>query len=109
MGIEEILIAPQSHWQNAFVERFHGSLRRECLDHVTIILNELHLKRLLKSYLEYYRLHRTHLSLAKDAPQPRPVEHTNFGRVYSIPQVGGTTAIIIEPLNTASTNPVGVS
>ncbi len=64
------------------------SLRLECLNHV-IILNEPHLKRILKIYLEYYHQHRTHLSLQKDAPHPRPVEPTNLRKVFSIPQVGG--------------------
>lgn len=88
LGIEEILTAPQSPWQNAFVERFHGSLRRECLDHA-IILNEHHLKRIVKSYLLYYHRYRTHLALGKDTPQFRPVEPACLGRVYSMPQVGG--------------------
>ena len=45
MGIEELLTAPRSPWQNAFVERFIGSVRRECLDHV-IVFNEAGLLRL---------------------------------------------------------------
>jgi Integrase core domain len=67
LGIREILTAPQSPWQNAYVERLIGSIRRECLDHV-IILNETGLRRMLKSYFEYYERTRTHLSLDKDAP-----------------------------------------
>jgi len=39
MGILEVQTAPRSPWQNAYAERFIGSLRRECLDHI-IILNE---------------------------------------------------------------------
>jgi putative transposase len=53
LGIREVLTAPQSPWQNAYVERLIGSIRRECLDHV-IILNETGLRRVLKSYIEYY-------------------------------------------------------
>jgi len=79
LGIEEILTAPQSPWQNAYCERFLGSLRRECLAHV-IILSERHLKRIVKSYLEYYHPYLTHLSLGKDGPQPRPVEHQVWAR-----------------------------
>lgn len=67
LGIREVLTAPQSPWQNAYVERWIGSIRRECLDHV-IILNEAGLRRVLKSYFDYYERSRTHLSLAKDAP-----------------------------------------
>ena len=66
MGIEEVLTAPRSPWQNAFVERFIGSVRRECLDHV-IVFNEAGLLRLMALYRAYYERSRTHLSLANDA------------------------------------------
>src|SRR4030095_12252767 len=67
MGIREVLTAPRSPWQNAYVERFIGSLRRECLDHV-IIFNAAGLRRVLNAYIEYYTSSRTHLALEKDAP-----------------------------------------
>jgi hypothetical protein len=67
MGIHEVKTAPRSPWQNPYVERLIGTLRRECLDHV-VVLNEPHLRRLLRDYLLYYHSARTHLSLAKDAP-----------------------------------------
>jgi transposase InsO family protein len=66
MGIHEVLTAPQSPWQNAYVERFIGSIRRECLDHV-MVFHEAGLRRILKGYFEYYERCRTHLSLEKDA------------------------------------------
>jgi putative transposase len=88
MGIQEILTAPRSPWQNAYVERLIGSIRRECLDHV-LVLNEFGLRRILKAYFLYYESHRTHLSLEKDAPNGRPVEPPSVGRVIEIPQVGG--------------------
>jgi transposase InsO family protein len=72
MGIHEVKTAPRSPWQNPYVERLIGTLRRECLDHV-VVLNETHLRRLLREYLIYYHGARTHLSLAKDAPEPRRV------------------------------------
>src|ERR1700732_3835661 len=50
MGIKEVVTAPRSPWQNAYVERIIGSIRRECLDHI-IIFNERHLRRLMSSYL----------------------------------------------------------
>jgi transposase InsO family protein len=62
MGIEQVLIAPRSPWQNPYCERVSGTLRRECLDHV-IILGEQHLRRILRRYLEYYHSSRTHLAL----------------------------------------------
>jgi putative transposase len=88
LGIREVLTTPQSPWQNAYVERLIGSIRRECLDHM-IVLNESGLRRLLKSYFEYYEHSRTHLSLGKDAPISRPVQPAGTGRIVEIPQVGG--------------------
>jgi len=73
MGIREVLTAPRSPWQNAYAERFIGSMRRECLDHI-IIFNESSLRRILKAYFEYYEHSRTHLALEKDAPRSRAVQ-----------------------------------
>jgi transposase InsO family protein len=72
MGIRDKPIAPQSPWQNGFAERLIGSIRRECLDHV-IVFGEEHLRRVLRSYADYYNEVRTHRSLNKDAPMHRPV------------------------------------
>ncbi len=88
LNIEEILSAPRSPWQNAYVERLIGSIRRECLDHV-MIFSEQGLRRILKSYFEYYEKSRTHLGLAKDSPISRPVQPPSLGKVIELPQVGG--------------------
>jgi len=88
LGIEEVVTAPRSPWQNPFVERVIGSIRRECLDHV-IVLNENHLRRILVSYLDYYHRYRTHLSLAKDTPDGRLAQHSDTGKIVAFPQVGG--------------------
>jgi transposase InsO family protein len=88
LGIKQVLIAPRSPWQNPYVERVIGSIRRECLDHV-IVLNERHLRRVLRGYLRYYHGSRTHLALGKDAPEPRNVEPPDMGRIVAFPQVGG--------------------
>jgi putative transposase len=88
LGIEEVLTAPRSPWQNAYVERFIGSVRRECLDHV-IVMSATGLQRLMRVYCTYYEQSRTHLSLNKDAPIPRRVAVPSDGRVVAIPQVGG--------------------
>jgi putative transposase len=88
MGMEEVLTAPRSPWQNPFVERLAGSIRRECLDHV-IVWNERSLRRTLHNYFAYYQRYRTHLALGKDAPEPRAVAPPEQGRVVAIPQVGG--------------------
>ena len=88
MGILDAPIAPRSPWQNPFAERVIGSIRCECLDHV-IVLNERHLWRLLSSYLAYYHRSRTHWSLEKDCPEPRPVEPPGQGKIIAFPQAGG--------------------
>ena len=88
MGIHDVKTAARSPWQNPYVERLIGTLRRECLDHV-VVLNETHLRRLLSAYLIYYHGARTHLSLEKDAPEPRPVERLDEGRIVETPMVGG--------------------
>ncbi len=88
MGIEEVVTAPRSPWQNPYVERLIGSIRRECLNHI-IVLNEAHVRRILASYFAYYHESRAHLSLERNAPVPRRVEHRSEGTVIAIPQVGG--------------------
>lgn len=88
LGIDEVLTAPRSPWQNPYVERIIGSIRRECLNHV-IIINERHLRRQLKSYSIYYHEARTHLSLDKQSPVPRSIEPPEQGKVVAIPHVGG--------------------
>ena len=65
-----------------------GSVRRECLDHV-IVLGEQHLHRILKSYFAYYPRSRTHLSLGKNAPEPRAVHPPSMGEIVELPEVGG--------------------
>jgi putative transposase len=88
MGMEEVLTAPRSPWQNAYVERFIGSARRECFDHV-IVFSEAGLRRLMTLYCAYHERSRTHLSLDKDSPIPRPVTPSGDGDVVAIPEVGG--------------------
>ncbi len=88
LGIKQVLIAPRSPWQNPYVERVIGSIRRECLDHM-VVFNENHLRRVLRGYLRYYHASRTHLSLGKDAPEPREVESPELGKIIEFPEVGG--------------------
>ena len=88
MAIQEVLSAPRSPWQRAYVERVIGTIRRECLDHV-IVFNEASLYRHLKSFVTYYHESRTHLSLGKDSPESRAVQPPELGRIVAIPQVGG--------------------
>jgi putative transposase len=88
MGIEQVLTAPRSPWQNPYCERVIGTLRRACLDHV-IVVGEQHLRRILRKHLEYYHGSRTHLALGKDAPLPRERESIDGGNVVALPMVGG--------------------
>src|SRR5438552_9723625 len=88
MRIQEVLTAPHSPWQNPFADRLIGSIRRECLNHV-LVLGESDLRRILTRYFSYYHRARTHLALDKDAPDLRPVELPEAGRIVEIPEVGG--------------------
>ena len=89
MNIDEVQIAPRSPWQNPYVERVIGTIRRDCLDHI-IVLNERHLKRILREYInKYYHPSRTHLSLNKDCPEYREVEPSEQGEIKSEPILGG--------------------
>src|SRR5450756_1514918 len=86
MGIRDRPIAPRSPWQNAYIERFIGSIRRQCLDHM-IVFGEAHLRRILGRYAAYYDESRIHRSLCKDAPFRHAVER--FGAITSQPVLGG--------------------
>jgi len=92
--IENIGITPQrtafrSPWQNGIAERWVGSARRELLDHV-IVLNEQHLHRLLREYVDYYNADRVHTEL-QDSPMGRPNEcrPSPEARIVGLPRVGG--------------------
>jgi len=88
MEIEEITTAPRRPWQNAYVERLIGSIRREFLDHV-VIFNERYLGRILRSYRHYYHKTRTHLSLGKDCPEARPTQQPTAEKIIALREVGG--------------------
>ena len=88
MGIEEVLIAFRSPWQSPYVERLIGSIRRQCMDHV-IVLGEGHLRRVLAEYFGYYHKARTHLSLDRNSPIPRPVCPPAQGKVVAKACLGG--------------------
>ncbi len=86
MGIRDRPTALRLPWQNPYVERLIGSIRRECLDHL-FIFGEAHLRRVLRVYSDYYNRSRTHLSLNKDTPLARPI--LREGRIQSISHLGG--------------------
>src|SRR5947199_3509939 len=86
MGIRDRPIPPGSPWQNAYVERPIGTVRRECLDRM-LIFGESHLRRVLASYAAYYNQARTHLALGKDAPLRRATQRS--GVIVAIPILSG--------------------
>jgi transposase InsO family protein len=86
MGIRNHPIAPQSPWQNAYVERLIGSIRRECLDHM-IVFGEAHLRRIVGACAANYSEARTHRSLNKNAPFLRTIQR--LGAITSQPILGG--------------------
>jgi len=90
LEIAEVLTALRSPWQNAYVERLNGSIRRECLDRV-VIWNERHLLRILREYFEYYNEDRTHLGIEKDTPKGRPTSNraSPSSKLVELPRVGG--------------------
>ena len=88
MGIEAVLIAPKSPWQNPYVERLLGSIRRACLDHV-MVLHERHLRRLLTASFRYHQHWRTHQALDMDGPVPRPAQRPDVGLIHEVSDVGG--------------------
>jgi transposase InsO family protein len=88
LGLLQKLITPHSPWQNPFVERLIGSIRRECLDYV-LVLHARHLHRVLADYFNYFHRHRPHRALDQDCPEPRPVEPPDQGKIIALPLVGG--------------------
>jgi len=88
LGVKDRPSAPRSPWQNPYVERVIGSIRRECLDHV-IVLNERHLKRVLRGYFAYYHEWRPHRSLEMDSPHGRPVHPPEQGEIIEFPTAHG--------------------
>jgi len=86
MGIRDRPTSFRSPWQNGYVERLIGSIRRECSDHL-VAFNAQHLRRILAKYASYYNEARTHVSLEKDTPCTRPIER--FGGIIAHPILGG--------------------
>jgi len=86
MGIRDHPISLRSPWQNPYVERLIGTLRRDCLDHV-LILGETHLRRVLTLYSRYYNETRTQLGLSKDTPLRRAVQRS--GTIIAVPVLSG--------------------
>jgi putative transposase len=88
----EILKTPyQAPRANAMCERFLGSVRRECLDHL-FILHEKQLQRVLNAYVHYFNQARPHQGIKQQRPElqaePMPPD-LQGSKVYSLPILGG--------------------
>ena len=90
MGIKQVLSAPRSPWQRAYIERLIGTIRRECLDHL-IVFDERSLCHHLRAFCDYYHRSRTHLALDTDSPETRAIQRPEAGRIISIPELAVST------------------
>lgn len=89
--IEELRTAYRAPRQNTICERFLGSVRRECLNHV-LDLGEGHLRRVLREYAAYFNTARPHQGLGHGIPEPAAAHARrpgNGGPVQAIPVLGG--------------------
>ncbi len=75
---------------NATCERFLGSVRRECLDHL-LILGEAHLRRILRAYVGYFNRARPHQGIGQRLPRPAPAPRASErgSAVVARPILGG--------------------
>ncbi len=89
-GIEVVPLPPRSPDLNPICERFLGSVRRECLDHVAI-LNEAHLRRVLDEYVLYFGSARPHQGLGQRIPTSAGVGPPSgaTGKIVPLPVLGG--------------------
>ena len=90
LGVGPVRTARRSPWQDPYVERFGGTLRRELLDRI-IVFNQRQLRRLVREFVAYYHEDHCHLGLEKDAPEPRVVtpQPSASAQVVALPRVGG--------------------
>ena len=89
-GMKPRRISPACPWQNGASERWIGSCRRELLDHL-IVLDDVHLRRVIRDYVSYYHADRIHDSLEKDTQAKRPVsvKPDQSAQLISFPRLGG--------------------
>ena len=86
-GIEFVQTPFQAPRANSFAERWVRSVREECLDHI-LILNENHLRRVLKEYGEYYNHARPHQGISQRFPVSGP-EWSTKRPIYRRDILGG--------------------
>jgi transposase InsO family protein len=85
-GIRVIRTTVRAPNMNAICERFLGSLRRECLDHI-LVLDDRHLHRVVAEYIRYFNAARPHQGLRQQTPEPavRPSD----GKIVRLPVLAG--------------------
>ena len=91
IGIRTVLTPIATPQANGIAERLVGTLRRECLDHI-IVMNERHLRYVLREFVRHYNAARPHQTLELDVPEPGtgpPAPAT--GPIVSRPVLGGLT------------------
>ena len=86
--ITEVVTARRPPWQNPYVERVIGSVRRECLDYI-VIFNERHLRRVYRPTSTITTIRAPISRSTRDCPEPRPIQPRRAGKIIAIPQVGG--------------------
>jgi len=89
-GIEVVRTAYRAPRENALCERFLGSVRRECLDHL-LVLGEAHLRRILRAYVAYFNTERPHQGIGQQIPAPSATAASgkDGGSVHAVPILGG--------------------
>ena len=87
-GIAVLRTAYRAPRMNATCERFLGSLRRECLDHL-LLLGERHLRRVVQEYVRYFNQLRPHQGIGQQRPVPTALVGTTRGPVQAVPILGG--------------------
>jgi putative transposase len=87
-GIEDVRTAYRAPKENAICERFLGSVRRECLDHL-LVLSESHLRHILKEYVAFFNSARPHQGLQQRIPDPLEACSSAVGIVRATPVLGG--------------------
>jgi hypothetical protein len=88
LGIDEVATALKSPRQDPLAERLAGQLRRPCRDRASVLAG-MHRRRDLTAYHWYSHESRAHLSLGKDAPEPRADQPPSMGEVVELSAVGG--------------------
>ena len=72
---------------NAYIERFIGSLRRECLNQL-MIFSEIQLKHVVREYVQFYNTQRPHQGINNQIPKP-PTQKLEKGQVVCRERLGG--------------------